>query len=90
MSTLSANQIAIRRGINSSWYNSRGIPLADFFNVFQIPIVYSYTEESEEKGQSLLKASILSVRGVFGSSIHTNQYFILWNEGCEIRKEMKM
>ena len=30
VSTFSANQIAIRRGINSSWYNSRGIPLADF------------------------------------------------------------
>ena len=72
VSTFSANQIAIRRGINSSWYNSRGIPLADFFNVFQIPIVYTYTEESEEMGQSLLKTSILSVRGVFGSSIPIN------------------
>ena len=72
VSTFSANQIAIRRGINSSWYNSRGIPLADYFNVFQIPIVYTYTEESEEMGQSLLKASILSVRGVFGLSIPIN------------------
>jgi len=72
VSTFSANQIAIRGGINSSWYNSRGIPLADFFNVFKIPIVYTYTEESEEMGQSLLKASILSVRGVLGLSIPIN------------------
>ena len=34
--------------------------------------MYTYTEESEEMGQSLLKASILSVRGVFGLSIPIN------------------
>ena len=68
VSAFSATQIAIRGGMNSSWYNSRSIPLAPMFNVFNVPIVYTYTEESLVAGQHLLKASILSVRGTFGMS----------------------
>ncbi len=34
--------------------------------------MYTYTEENEEMGQSLLKASILSVRGVLGLSLPIN------------------
>ena len=66
VSLFSANQIAVRGGMNSAWYNSRSIPLADFFQVFYIPIVYTYTEKSQELGKSLLKASILSARNAFG------------------------
>mmetsp|Transcript_14690 Transcript_14690/g.20976 ORF Transcript_14690/g.20976 Transcript_14690/m.20976 type:complete len:737 (-) Transcript_14690:106-2316(-) len=68
VSTFSANQIALRSGMNSSWYNSRSIPLAGLFRVFNVPIVYTYTEESHELTQYMLKASILSVRGNFGST----------------------
>jgi lipopolysaccharide biosynthesis glycosyltransferase len=68
VSAFSATQIAIRGGMNSSWYNSRSIPLAPMLNVFNIPIVYTYTEESLLAGQHLLKASILSVRDTFGMS----------------------
>ena len=66
VSAFSSNQIAIRGGMNSAWYNSRSIPVADFFQVFYIPIVYTYTEKSQELGKSLLKASILSARSTFG------------------------
>eukprot|EP00957_Ditylum_brightwellii_P065284 4951430-Ditylum_brightwellii.AAC.1 len=68
VSAFSASQIAVRGGMNSSWYNSQSIPLSTFFNVFNVPIVYTYTEESSVAGQHLLKASILSVRGAFGMS----------------------
>jgi len=61
VSTFSAAQIA-RRGSIASWYNSHSIPLADFFKVFFIPIVYTYTEESSAVGKHLLKVSIWSVR----------------------------
>ncbi|KAL7524545.1 hypothetical protein ACHAWF_003171, partial [Thalassiosira exigua] len=73
VSTFSALQIAIRRGKNSSWYNSRSIPLLD--SVLQaevIPIVYTYTEESQAMGKVLLKASIISVRQTFGLGIDIN------------------
>eukprot|EP00816_Leptocylindrus_hargravesii_P005757 CAMPEP_0196804684 /NCGR_PEP_ID=MMETSP1362-20130617/4344_1 /TAXON_ID=163516 /ORGANISM="Leptocylindrus danicus, Strain CCMP1856" /LENGTH=775 /DNA_ID=CAMNT_0042177147 /DNA_START=126 /DNA_END=2450 /DNA_ORIENTATION=+ len=86
VSTFSANQIARRHGMKSTWYNSRSIPLASSFPVFHIPIVYTYTEESHVLGQKLLKASILSVRGAFGTStdIHLlyhgnkDEQFLLW------------
>ena len=38
------------------------IPLADMFQVYSMPIVYTYTEESEGSGKLLLKASILLAR----------------------------
>ena len=69
VSTFSAFQIAKRHGKDCSWYNSRSIPLlAGFLQVLQIPIVYTYSEQrrSESNAQSLLKASILSARRVFG------------------------
>ena len=40
--------------------------MADIFHAFNVPIVYTYTEESSITGRQLLKASILSVRGTFG------------------------
>mmetsp|Transcript_5008 Transcript_5008/g.7595 ORF Transcript_5008/g.7595 Transcript_5008/m.7595 type:complete len:782 (+) Transcript_5008:124-2469(+) len=72
VSTFSANQIAKRNGMKSSWYNSRSIPLAQVFHVFHIPFVYTYTEESKPMSKALLKASILSVRGTFGPHVDIN------------------
>lgn len=73
VSTFSATQIALRRGTNSSWYNSRSIPLlAGFLKVETIPFVYTYTEKSETMGKILLKASITSVRQSFGFDIDIN------------------
>ena len=68
VSSFSATQIALRGGMNSAWYNSRSIPMADIFHAFNVPIVYTYTEQSSMNGQLLLKASVLSVRGTFGMS----------------------
>lgn len=70
VSTFSSNQIAKRNSVNSSWYNSRSIPLSMIFKVFYVPIVYTYTEESQSMSKVLLKASILSVRGTFGAKSH--------------------
>jgi len=73
VSTFSALQTALRRGRNSSWYNSKSIPLlSDFLHVSVIPIVYTYTEESQAMGKVLLKASIISVRQTFGIDIDIN------------------
>eukprot|EP00559_Dactyliosolen_fragilissimus_P008301 CAMPEP_0184858804 /NCGR_PEP_ID=MMETSP0580-20130426/3844_1 /TAXON_ID=1118495 /ORGANISM="Dactyliosolen fragilissimus" /LENGTH=626 /DNA_ID=CAMNT_0027355111 /DNA_START=221 /DNA_END=2101 /DNA_ORIENTATION=- len=92
VSTFSANQIALRNGMDSSWYNSRSIPLAGLFRVFNIPIVYTYTELSEELGKFMLKTSILSVRGTFGSqtNIHilyhgeNDRDFLTWLHKYEV------
>jgi hypothetical protein len=62
VSTFSAIQIAIRESEGAYWYNSQSIPLAEMWNVYQIPIVYTYTEISEVNGRILLKASIASAR----------------------------
>jgi len=62
VSTFSALQIAFRDGDNSFWYNSQSVPLQNIWNVYQIPIVYTFTEMSEEAGILLLEASIKSVR----------------------------
>ena len=62
VSTFSALQIAIRNSQYSYWYNSQSIPLADFWNVYQMPIVYTFTELSEGSGKLMLKASIRSLR----------------------------
>jgi hypothetical protein len=62
VSTFSAIQIALRDGDNASWYNSQSIPLGDIWRVYQIPIVYTYTELSKPSGKHLLQASISSVR----------------------------
>ena len=89
VSKFSTNQIALRNGMDSTWYNSRSIPIATIFSAYNIPIVYTYTEESQAAGKSLLKASILSVRGVFGitTNIHVlyhgtkDKVFLNWLDG---------
>eukprot|EP00591_Stephanopyxis_turris_P000605 CAMPEP_0195508860 /NCGR_PEP_ID=MMETSP0794_2-20130614/1961_1 /TAXON_ID=515487 /ORGANISM="Stephanopyxis turris, Strain CCMP 815" /LENGTH=754 /DNA_ID=CAMNT_0040635941 /DNA_START=35 /DNA_END=2299 /DNA_ORIENTATION=+ len=73
VSTFSALQIGKRRGKNSTWYNSRSNPLlADFMQVQEIPVVYTYTESSKILGKILLKASIISVRRTFGMDVDIN------------------
>lgn len=62
VSTFSAIQIAIRDGMGAYWYNSQSIPLADLWKVYQMPIVYTYTELSASTGKHLLQSSIVSVR----------------------------
>ena len=62
VSTFSAIQIAMRDGIGAYWYNSQSIPLADLFKVYQMPLVYTYTEMSQSAGKHLLQSSIISVR----------------------------
>ena len=75
VSTFSAVQIALRDGDNASWYNSQSIPLGDFWRVYQIPIVYTYTELSKASGKHLLQASIASVR----QQMPTNKIHILYH-----------
>ena len=63
----SAFQIALHhleptRGGSAYWYNSQNIPLADFFPIYHIPIVYTYTELSAGAGKFMLKASVSSVK----------------------------
>jgi len=73
VSTFSAVQIAMREGKNTTWYNSRSNPLLNgFMKVQTIPVVYTYTEESQIMGKYLLKASIESVRQTFGTGIDIN------------------
>lgn len=62
VSTFSAIQIAIRDGVGAYWYNSQSIPLADIWKVYQMPIVYTFTELSATTGKHLLQSSIVSVR----------------------------
>ena len=68
VSTWSALQIAQREGV-ATWYNSRSIPLADFYKVYPMPIIYTYTERSEGSGKAMLMASILSAKANIPSSI---------------------
>ncbi|GKY99728.1 hypothetical protein MPSEU_000926800 [Mayamaea pseudoterrestris] len=71
VSTFSAIQIAIRHSNNAYWYNSQSIPLGDIWRVYQIPIVYTYTELSQSSGKHLLQASIASIRRVMpDNTIH--------------------
>lgn len=62
VSTFSAIQIAIRDGVGAYWYNSQSIPLADIWKVYQMPIVYTFTELSASTGKHLLQSSIISAR----------------------------
>lgn len=62
VSTFSAIQIALRDGVGAYWYNTQSIPLAGIWQVFQMPIVYTYTELSASTGRHLLQSSIVSVR----------------------------
>ena len=62
VSTFSAIQIALKDGASAYWYNSQGIPISQPWRIYQIPIVYTYTELSATAGQHFLKASIASVR----------------------------
>jgi len=73
VSTFSAFQTMLRRGTNSSWYNSRSIPLlSHFLQVEVFPFVYTYSERSQKMGKILLKTSIKSVRRGFGKDIEIN------------------
>ena len=65
VSTWSDLQLAARNGYGM-WYNSRSIPLATMAPIFPIPIVYTYTENSQLLGKIMLKVSILSVRKHMG------------------------
>ena len=62
VSTFSALQIALKDGHGAYWYNSQSIPLSQAWRVYQIPIVYTYTEMSAKAGQHFLRSSIASVR----------------------------
>lgn len=62
VSTFTALQIASRQQEGSYWYNSQNIPLGDVWDIYQIPVVYSYTELSDPKGKYMLQASISSLR----------------------------
>lgn len=44
------------------WTNRQGIPLSESFPIFQMPIVYTYTELSAGAGKYMLKASLSSVK----------------------------
>jgi hypothetical protein len=62
VSTFSAIQIALRQSEHAYWYNSQSIPLGDIWRVYQVPIVYTYTEMSQSAGKHLLQASIASIQ----------------------------
>ncbi|KAL7579096.1 hypothetical protein ACA910_019130 [Epithemia clementina (nom. ined.)] len=74
ISKFSAIQIAFLRYIRDKkhddgqqqraayWYNSQSIPLQKHWRVFQVPIVYTYTEMSAVAGKHMLQTSIESVR----------------------------
>lgn len=86
VSTFSALQVALRKGTKAYWYNSQSIPLASMWRVFQIPIVYTYTEFSEDVGKHLLKASIISVR----NHMPHNQIHILYHGSADMEFYMWM
>jgi hypothetical protein len=75
VSTFSAIQIALRDGNHVHWYNSQSIPLGDLWRIYQIPIVYTYTELSAASGKHLLQASISSVR----QQMPSNKIHILYH-----------
>jgi hypothetical protein len=75
VSTFSALQVALREQEGSYWYNSQSIPLGDVWNIYQIPIVYTYTELSDVKGKYMLQASIASVR----QHMPQNKIYILYH-----------
>jgi hypothetical protein len=83
VSTFSALQVALREQEGSYWYNSQSIPLGDVWNIYQIPIVYTYTELSDVKGKYMLQASIASVR----QHMPRNKIYILYhgNEDTSFR-----
>lgn len=64
LSTFTALQLLHRNG-NGSWYNSGPVPLSDFLPI-RVPIVYTYTGESQPAGKILLKASMRSSRSKLG------------------------
>mgnify|MGYP000302159422 CR=1 FL=1 len=62
VSTFTAIQTALRRQEGAYWYNSQSIPLGIIWDIYSVPIVYTYTELSDPKGKLMLQASIASVR----------------------------
>lgn len=81
VSTFSAIQIALRQGEKVYWYNSQSIPLGDFWRVYQLPIVYTYTELSAASGKHLLQASIASVR----KQMPKNPIHILYHGSSDVK-----
>ena len=75
VSTFSAIQIALRNGHGAYWYNTQSIPLQDMWRVFQVPLVYTYTELSATTGRHLLQTSIESAR----SHMPHNKIHILYH-----------
>jgi len=57
------------------WYNSQSIPLGEVLNVYQVPIVYTYTELSDANGKYMLQASIASLR----QHMPQNKVYILYH-----------
>jgi hypothetical protein len=103
VSTFSALQIAQRQQQQQqqqhqdgsfksvSWYNSQSIPLGDFWDIYTIPIVYTYTELSSPSGKFLLKVSILSARSNLpNTAIHIlyhgnkDHAFLTWLQNCGV------
>lgn len=81
VSTFSALQINLRRGKNSTWYNSRGIPLDSFLKVHRPPLVYTYSELSDPLRQNNMKESILSAQNVLGSGVDIHVMYHGSNDG---------
>eukprot|EP00549_Striatella_unipunctata_P022096 CAMPEP_0118684672 /NCGR_PEP_ID=MMETSP0800-20121206/6786_1 /TAXON_ID=210618 ORGANISM="Striatella unipunctata, Strain CCMP2910" /NCGR_SAMPLE_ID=MMETSP0800 /ASSEMBLY_ACC=CAM_ASM_000638 /LENGTH=1370 /DNA_ID=CAMNT_0006581429 /DNA_START=36 /DNA_END=4148 /DNA_ORIENTATION=+ len=74
-SSWSALQIALRNS-QTTWYNGRSIPMAEFIKIFYMPIVYTYSELTASKtDQYMLQLSILSaIKHVGSESIHVVYY----------------
>lgn len=87
VSTFSAVQIALRDGENSYWYNSKSIPLGGIWRVYQIPIVYTFTELSQSSGRHMLQTSIISVQ----QHMRRNKIHILYhgNKDLEFKSWLK-
>lgn len=75
VSTFSALQIALREQEGAYWYNSQSIPLGAVWSVYQVPIVYTYTELSATSGKYMLQASIASLR----QHMPHNKVYILYH-----------
>lgn len=87
VSTFTALQIALREQEGAYWYNSQSIPLGSVWPIYQIPIVYTYTELSDVKGKFLLQVSIASLR----RHMPHNKVYILYHgdEDIEFRQWLR-
>ncbi|KAL7529399.1 hypothetical protein ACHAXR_006470 [Thalassiosira sp. AJA248-18] len=82
VSTFSMLQIDVRRGKNSTWYNSRGLPLDSFLKVHHPPLVYTHSELlSDPLRKSTMKESILSSQKVLGLGAEIHVIYHGSNDG---------